>query len=118
MSDTINQFVPEIVYESIDDSIKKSNKLNYKLIKELCAEAQAIRSLRHQTQSQDVLNRLEAFIDELNKLKKSSSKYLAIEEVMSDMEWIIEIYGRNTLKKSLPRIMRIKTKTGDFDTTV
>ena len=52
MSDTINQSVPEIVYEFIDDSIKKSNKLNYKLIKELCAEAQAIRSLRHQTQSQ------------------------------------------------------------------
>lgn len=75
MSDNISTQKIEIVYETISDTAKKSNKLNYERIKELCTEAQAIRVLLHQTQSQDVIDRLQTFIEELNKLKKSYCRF-------------------------------------------
>lgn len=91
MADNENGKNIEIIHESITTV---SKRLKYDRIKELYTEAQAIRVELHQSQSEDVLDRLEAFIAELSKLQKSSSKYLNTDEVMSDLEWIIE-YKKN-----------------------
>lgn len=94
MPDNENGKEAKIIDESTSVTISKSKRLKYERIKELYTEAQAIRVELHKSQSKDVLDRLEAFIEELNKLKKSSSKYLNTDEIMSDVEWIIE-YKQN-----------------------
>lgn len=90
MFDNTNQPQIEIVYEPIGEIALKSKRLNYERIKELCTEAQYLRVELHVSQSKEILNRLEAFIKELHNLKKSTSKHLDYEEVMSDLDWIIE----------------------------
>lgn len=74
--------------------IPKAKRFSYAKIKELYTEAQAIRSELHKTQSEEILNRLDAFIDEIHKISKSSSAYLDSNEVQSDLEWIIEYYEK------------------------
>lgn len=93
MSDDINPPQVEIVYESISETASRSNRLNYERIKELCTEAQAIRVELHKSQSKEVRDRLDAFVEELRKLRKSTSKHLDSDEVISDMGWIID-YAR------------------------
>jgi hypothetical protein len=90
MSDDIKPPQLDILYEIHTETSIKSKRLNYEKIKEFYTEAQAIRAELNASQSKEVLDRLDAFIDELRELDKSTSKYLNSDEVMSDIEWIIE----------------------------
>lgn len=77
-----------------DAKIPKAKRFSYAKIKELYTEAQEIRSELHKNQSEEVLERLDLFIDEIRKTTKSSSSYLNSDEVQSDLEWIIEYYEK------------------------
>jgi t-SNARE complex subunit (syntaxin) len=80
----------DIIYEDSSETIFKSKRLNYEKVKELYTEAQSIRVELNKSQSEEIRARLDDFIDEIQKLQKSSSKYLNSDEVMSDIDWIIE----------------------------
>jgi hypothetical protein len=90
MADTTNPPQVEIIYESVDEVVSKSKRLNYEKIKELFTQAQEIRAELGKTQSKEAKERLNAFLEELGKLQKSASKYLNCEEVMSDVAWITQ----------------------------
>ena len=90
MTNNTNPSQIDIVYESISETTSKSKRLNYERIKELCTEAQYVRVELNKSQSKEVRDRLDAFIEELRKLQKSTSKHLDSDEVMSDVEWILE----------------------------
>jgi len=87
--DTPSQQI-DIIYEASGETIFKSKRLNYEKVKELYTEAQSIRVELNKSQSEEIRARLDDFIDEIQKLQKSSSKYLDSDEVMSDIDWIIE----------------------------
>lgn len=83
-----------LIVKSSENKLPKSGRLSYAKIKELYTEAQEIRSELHKSQSEEILNRLDAFIDEIHRISKSSSTYLDSDEVASDLEWIIEYYEK------------------------
>jgi hypothetical protein len=73
-----------------NEIISKTKRLNYERVKELCIEAQYLRIELNKSQSKEICDRLEIFVEELRKLRKSTSKHLDSDEVMSDIEWILE----------------------------
>jgi hypothetical protein len=87
---------------NVSSNDSKNNRLSYPKIKELREEIQALRIELHKSQSKETLERLDAFIVEIQKLTKSSSKYLDVNELHSDLEWIIEYYK----KKEWPSVTR------------
>ena len=68
---------------------KKSNRLNYARIKELCEEAESLRVELNKSQPKSTRDRLDGFIENIRKLSKSSSKHLN-----TDAEWIVEYYQK------------------------
>ena len=79
---------------AIDTEEKKSNRLNYTRIKELCDEAQLLRTELNKSQTKAARDRLDGFIENIRKLSKSTSKHLNTDEIQSDMEWIVEYYQK------------------------
>lgn len=73
---------------------KKSNRLNYARIKELCEEAESLRVELNKSQPKSTRDRLDGFIENIRKLSKSSSKHLNTDEINSDAEWIVEYYQK------------------------
>lgn len=90
MTDTTNTPQIDIVYESSSETTLKSKRLNYEKIKELCTEAQYLRVELNKSQSKEMRARLDTFLQELHRLRKSTSKYLDSDEVMSDVAWITQ----------------------------
>jgi septum formation inhibitor MinC len=90
MTDTTNTPQIDIVYESTSETTLKSKRLNYEKIKELCTEAQYLRVELNKSQSKEIRARLDTFLQELHKLRKSTSKHLDSDEVMSDVAWITQ----------------------------
>jgi hypothetical protein len=90
MTDTTNSPQIDIVYESTSETTLKSKRLNYEKIKELCTEAQYLRVELNKSQSKEIRARLDTFLQELHKLRKSTSKHLDSDEVMSDVAWITQ----------------------------
>ena len=90
MTDNTNPPQIDIVYESTSETTSKSKRLNYERIKELCTEAQYLRVELNKSQLKEIRDRLDTFIEELHKLRKSTSKHLDSDEVMSDVAWITQ----------------------------
>ncbi len=90
MTDNTNPPQIDIVYESTSETTLKSKRLNYEKIKELCTEAQYLRVELNKSQSKEIRARLDTFLQELHKLRKSTSKHLDSDEVMSDVVWITQ----------------------------
>lgn len=90
MTDNTNTPQIDIVYESTSETTLKSKRLNYEKIKELCTEAQYLRVELNKSQSKEMRARLDTFLQELHKLRKSTSKHLDSDEVMSDVAWITQ----------------------------
>jgi len=90
MTDNTNPPQIDIVYQSISETTSKSKRLNYEKIKELCTEAQYLRVELNKSQSKEIRDRLDTFLEELRKLRKSTSKHLDSDEVISDVAWITQ----------------------------
>jgi hypothetical protein len=67
-------------------------KLNYQMIKDLCLQSSQTRIELTRTQTQVEFDMLELFIAEVEKLEDITSKFVKLEEVQSDLEWIKQYY--------------------------
>lgn len=87
---------PETSIENISGttSTTKSKRLNYEYIRERCNQAKSLREQLPKSQTMEIQEELENFIEEIKKLDQSASKYLDADEVMSDLEWITEYYEK------------------------
>jgi hypothetical protein len=63
-------------------------KLNYQMIKDLCLQSTQARVELTRSQTQAEFDMLELFIAEVEKLDEITSKFVQLDEVQSDLEWI------------------------------
>lgn len=63
-------------------------KLNYQMIKDLCLQSSQTRIELTRSQTQVEFDMLELFIAEVEKLDEITSKFVQLDEVQSDLEWI------------------------------
>jgi hypothetical protein len=67
-------------------------KLNYQMIKDICLQSMHVRIELTRSQTQAEFDMLELFIAEVEKLNEITSKFVQLDEVQSDLEWIILYY--------------------------